>query len=275
LADDKEYLVEAPMRTFARKPLSWAKTEGNPRVHPGDEAELLRLGQSYKKRPVHPLIARPDGTVIDGNRRMIGLKLIGETEAEFLITDEDLKPEDLLEIGLITAIHRLDLTGFEKWQASEKLLALHPGWLGKELADYLNFDPSMVTRLLSPGKCIAEAQEALAQGKIGISDCYALSKVAAAEQARLLALRLSGASRDQLESEGRKRRRGGKPAVSVNSIRCPLPSGLTVVVKGKDMSLEDAVEALAEVMKAMKKAGAEGIDGSTFSRICRDRAKRK
>ena len=170
------------MRTFVRKPLSWAKTDGNLRVNPGDEAELIRLGRSYKKRAVHPLIARPDGIMADGSWRVLGLRLIGETEAEFLITDEELKPEDLLEIGLATAIHRLDLTGYEKWQASEKLLSLHPGWLGKDLADFLHFDPSMVTRLLSPGKCIAEAQEALAQGKIGISDCYAFSKTPAEEQ---------------------------------------------------------------------------------------------
>jgi len=262
------------MRTFARKPLSWAKTEGNPRLHPGDEADLVRLGHSYKKRPVHPLIARPDGNMIDGKRRVIGLGLIGEKEAEFLITDEDLKPEDLLEIGLITAIHRLDLSGNEKWQASQKLLSLHPGWLGKDLAEFLHLDASMVTRLLSPGKCIAEAQEALAQGKIGISDCYALSKVPADEQKRLLALRLSGASRDQLESEGRKRRNaGGQPKVRSSRVKCELGGNVSVIVAGNALGLDEVIEALGEALKEARKAREQKLDVKTWSAVMHDRAK--
>jgi ParB family transcriptional regulator, chromosome partitioning protein len=265
------------MRTFSRKPLSWAKTEGNLRVHPGDEAEVIRLGHSYKKRPVHPLIARPDGTMIDGSRRVIALRLIGETEAEFLITDEDLKPEDLLEIGLITAIHRLDLTGFEKWRASEKLLSLHPGWLGKDLAEYLHFDASMVTRLLSPGKCIAEAQEALGQGKIGISDCYALSKAPAEEQKRLLALKLSGASRDQLESEGRKRRNAsGQPAranVRTSRVKCELGANVSVIIAGNALGLDEVIEALGAARKEARKARDQNLDVKTWSAVMRDRAK--
>ena len=264
------------MRTFARKPLSWAKTQGNLRVHPGDEADLVRLGHSYKKRPVHPLIARPDGTLIDGTRRVAGLRLIGETEAEFLITDEELKPEDLLEIGLITAVHRLDLDGHTKWKACERLLSLHPGWLAKDLAEHLNFDPSMVTRLLSPGKCIAEAQQALAEGKIGISDCYALSKAPAEEQQRLLALRLAGASRDQLESEGRKHRasqRAGKLAVRATRVKCELGGGVSIVVAGDSLGLDEVIEALGNAQKEARKARDQNLDVKTWSAVMRDRAK--
>ncbi len=265
------------MRTFARKPLSWAKTEGNLRVNPGDENDLIRLGHSYRKRAVHPLIARPDGTVIDGTRRIKGLRLIGETEAEFLITDEELKPEDLLEIGLITAIHRQDLTGHEKWEACEKLLGLHPGWLAKNLAEHLNLDPSMVTRLLSPGKCIAEAQEALAQGKIGISDCYALSKAPAEEQPRLLAMRLAGASRDQLESEGRKQRasqRVGTPAVRTSRVKCELGGGVSILIAGDNLGLDEVIEALGAAQKEARKAHDQNLDVKTWSAVMRDRAKK-
>jgi hypothetical protein len=52
------------MRRFERKPLAWAKLDVNARKAPGDEAELRRLGESYKKRPIHPLIAKLDGTMV-------------------------------------------------------------------------------------------------------------------------------------------------------------------------------------------------------------------
>ena len=71
----------------------------------------------------------------------------------------------------------------------------------------------------------------------------------------------------------RTRRNAQQQELRVNSLRCPLPSGTTVVVKGRELSLDDAIQALTELLKAMKKASDDGIDGSTFSRICRDKAK--
>ena len=44
----------------------------------------------------------------------------------------------------------------------------------------------------SPSRCIPAVQDALKDGKIGISDCYAISKLEERQQATLLAFRLSG-----------------------------------------------------------------------------------
>jgi hypothetical protein len=78
-----------------------------------------------------------------------------------------------------------------------------------------------------------------------------------------------------LAAKVRQKPRDGQqtPEIKVCSIRCPLPSGTTVTIKGHEMTLEDAINALAELLKAMKKASEEGLDGSTFARICRDKAK--
>ncbi len=46
-----------------------------------------------------------------------------------------------------------------------------------------------------------------------------------------------------------------------------------MVIKGSEISLLDAINALTGLLKAMKKASDDGIDGSTFSRVCRDKAK--
>ena len=64
---------------------------------------------------------------------------------------------------------------------------MNPSWQLKDLAEALHLDPSTVTRLLSPSKCIPAVQDALKQGKIGISDCYPISKLPESEQAGLLA----------------------------------------------------------------------------------------
>jgi hypothetical protein len=256
-------------------PLTWAKVNGNLRENPGEEEELKRLARSYKKRPVHPLITRPDGTMLDGTRRVLGLRLIGETEADFLITDEDLRPEDILEIQLVTAIHRAGLTGHEKWQGGLRLMQLHPEWQHIDLANFLDITPASVTHMLSPSKCLTAIQEALKAGRITLSDCYTMSKASEAEQHGLLAAKLGGATRDELERRGRKARNAGKPTVKAPRIKIELPSGVTVTFAAKNtaLDLDQAIEAASEAHKVMKKGQEQGLTAKTIQKVSTDRAK--
>ena len=214
----------ASMRRFEKRPLSGAKMNGNLRVSPGDEEELKRLARSYKKRPVHPLIARPDGTMLDGTRRVLGLRLIGEAEAEFLITDEDLRPEDILEIQLVTAIHRAGLTGYEKWQGCVRLMQLHPEWQQVDLANFLSLTPASVTYMLSPSKCLPVIQEALKAERITLADCYTLSKVSDAEQHGMLAAKLNGTKPEELRRQARRaQQRPERPGCDQDGAACGSP----------------------------------------------------
>ena len=142
--------------------------------------------------------------MLDGTRRVLGLRLIGETEAEFLITDEDLRPEDIVEIQLVTAIHRAGLTGYEKWQGCLKLMQLHPEWQQVDLANFLSLTPASVTYMLSPSKCLPVIQEALKAERITLTDCYTMSKVSDAEQHDMLAAKLNGARPDELRRQARR-----------------------------------------------------------------------
>lgn len=243
----------------------------NPRKT-ADENDLDHLGDDLLARGVLvPLLAKPDGTIIDGWRRWLAAQRKGIKELPVIITD---KPEaEIPGIRLATVFHKVDLAGAEKWSACSEILVTHPDWQMKDLAEFLHLDPSMLTRLLSPSRCIPPWQEALKEGKVGISDCYAASKLPESEQAGLLAMKLNGASRDQIEQAGRKSRNAKTATVKVSSIRCPLSSGIAVVVKGSALSLDDAIEALTELLKAMKKASEEGLDGKTFARVCADKAK--
>ena len=153
-------------------------------------------------------------------------------------------------------------------------MGLNPGWLAKDLAEHLHIDPSMVTRLLSPTKCTVAWQDALKDGKVGISDVYAASKLPEAEQAGLLALKLSGASRDAIEKAGRKKRSVDVEAVRVNRVKCLLPSGVQVVVSGSSVSLDESIEALTEAVKEMKRARDLGYTSKTFAAAMKDKARK-
>jgi ParB family transcriptional regulator, chromosome partitioning protein len=261
------------MPSLIVKQLSWFKT--NPQVRKYfDETDLRRLGESLKVKQLQPVLAQPDGTLIAGERRYRAALLVGLATLEVKIADEPLNAAQVKLWQITENMQRADLSAFEKWQGCAELMCMNPAWQLKDLAGHLHLDPSMVTRLLSPSKCIAAAREALAAGKIGISDCYAISKLPEAEQEGLLALKLNGASRDAIERAGRKSRNNDTPAVKVSKVKCVLPSGVNVVVSGEGVSLDESIEALAEAMREMKRARELGYTARTFAAAMKDKARK-
>ncbi len=244
------------------------------RQHSGTKEELKALALSWLERPVHDIIVTPSMRLVDGHRRTDGLEMIGETEIEVFMTDEELDDKAVLEVGLTTAIHRADLSGFDKFQACEKLMDIHPEWQNQDLAQCLKVDPSTVTRFRSPSKCVAEVVEALRENKIAISDAYEISKAVDREdQLRLLSLKCAGANREALAAQGRKQRAAATPAVRVSKIKCPLPSGQVITVSGQELSLDEAIDSLKEAIKAMSKARDTGLDAKTAMAVWKDMAK--
>jgi ParB/RepB/Spo0J family partition protein len=257
------------------KPLSWFKADPNQPRKFFKESDLLFLGGAMKSiGQLQPVVAKPDGTILCGERRWRAAQLVGMAELSVIIAEKPLSDSEVRVIQLTENLHRADLSGHEKWLACAELLGMNTDWQLKDLAEHLKLDPSMVTRLLSPSKCIAAWQDALKDGKVGISDCYAASRLPESEQAGLLALKLSGATRDQIEQQARKKR-NGTPAVRVSRIKCPLPSGSVIQVSGTEISLDDMIEAIVELLKEAKRASEQGLDAKTFERVCKDKAKVK
>jgi hypothetical protein len=128
-----------------------------------------------------------------------------------------------------------------------------------------------MTRILSPGKCIPEVQEALRENKISLAVAYEISKAVLCEQNECLHTAMLGASREKLAKKRAKDTNGDH--VRVNSIRCPLPTGVTVTIRGKELSLADGIEAIGELLKAMRRGAEDGWDSKTFAKVCQDRAK--
>lgn len=245
----------------------------NPRQTANDQ-ELDRLGDDMLARGVLvALLVKPDGTIIDGWRRWLAAQRKGIKELPVIIVEKPQTATETRGIQLATAIHRADLTGHEKWLACDELMSMNPAWQIKGLAEFLHLDPSMLTRLLSPSKCIPAWQEALKEGKVGISDCYAASKLPQSEQAGLLALKFSGASRDAIEQAARKNRTKAAPTVRLSRVKIAMPQGTTVVLTGAEMALDDVISALESALSAAKRAHKDNLDVKTAEKVWRDRSK--
>ena len=252
---------------------------GNPRRSSSpDELRELTVpaqGASCSSGRTFPLLARPEGAIIDGFRRWCAAKLDGKPEKlDVIITDEPLTPAQIKEIQLVTSLHRADLKPYEQFVGCRDWLALNTGATVAELAAKISRDPSMLTRILSLSNCIPDVQAAAAENKLGPSEWYAIAKVPAAEQEAVLAAKLAGASRDEIEQRGRKLRNGQDGGGKVNRLRIPLGrQGRSVTIAGSNLTLTEAIEILQEALKSARKAEGENLDAKTFERVMKDKAK--
>lgn len=104
------------MPKLESKPLSWFKIAPQARRH-FDEAELRQLGESLKVKQLQPVLARPDGTLIAGERRFRTASLASLANLDVVITDESLTESQLRIFQLTENLHRADLRDSEKWRA--------------------------------------------------------------------------------------------------------------------------------------------------------------
>jgi len=248
-----------------------------------DRDELFLLGVSVKKRQWLPLIIRPDTEndsfwVVDGQRRVLGGDMVGVEEYDAIVVEASLTKTAMRIAQASTAIHQRGLNGFEQYRVAYELLQTNPDWTDKTLAEELGLSDSMPLRLLSPSKCIREVRIALEAGEIGISDCYAISKESdETKQAEMLAMKRSGASRDDLERHRReaKRKRNGSISKAAK-VSIPLPSGVTVIFRGINGDIEELIQAAGDVRQAAKKAHDDDqLNAKEFAIVMQQRAKGK
>ena len=92
-----------------------------------DEAELRLLGESLKVKQLQPVLARSDGTLIAGERRVRAASLVGLPELMVIISDEPLTDTQIKVFQLTENLHRADLRDSEKFRACEELLGSNDG----------------------------------------------------------------------------------------------------------------------------------------------------
>ena len=268
------------MASLQTRPRDWFKPDPKQPRTSYDEDEVNRLGDDMLARGVLvPLLARLEGNhgiIIDGWRRWLAAGKKGIAELPVIITDKAQTDMEVRGIQIATAIHRADLTGYEKWMACNELLSINLEWKLADLAKFLHLGAPAISKLMSPSKTTKAWQEALEAGRVTISDCYAASGLPEAEQAALLAMKLSGASRDDLTQAGRKHRNGTKPLIKLTRVKCILPSsGVSIIASGAELSLDAFIDSLAEAQKEAKRSRDSGGDIKSFQSLMNAKSKKK
>ncbi len=236
-----------------------------------NEQRIRELGESMLLHgQLQPVGARTDGTLRWGFRRWHAAKLVGLDSLDALITDEELSESEIIVLQLTENLHRQSLTAWEMYEACDMLLQLRPDWKITDLANQLNRDPSSLTRTLSPSRTIPAVREALKAGKIGVSDCYAMSKESEDRQAELLEMKLNGASRDEIERARRQPKPKPKlkrktPRPRLSEMRCPLPGGGKLSLCAETLTMDAVLEMLMEMVEAVKNSIQENHDISQFA----------
>jgi hypothetical protein len=239
------------------------------------ENDLRTLGSSVIKRQEVPLIITEDNTIIDGDGRHEGVMLIDpDFEFECIVTDEELTPAQITEIVLVNTMQRSGLKPYEQYAGCNNWFEQNKEGTAAMLAERLDLHPGNISRIMSLGKCIPVWLEAAKAGRVGISDWSEASKLDPRGQHELLDMKLRGASAQELQSQSRRKRNGQQASsVRVQRIRIALPNGVTATFAGKELSLDEAIEAASEAHKTMKKGQEQGLTAKTIQKVSADKAK--
>jgi len=266
---------------IVRWSVSRLKHGPNIRSDLGSEDDLRRHARAVRKWQRTPLLILPDGTVVDGNRTLAAARLEGIEELDCVVIDAGITPAEYKTIQWSAAVHRQDISAFDKATAIREIKADHPGMTSKQLADeVLNIDAALVTKHLALFDTIPAVQEAAKAGQIGFTVWYAISR--AADQMAALQAALSGSSRDEIERRSRgngslhRTIQTAPPTVRLPRIKIPLATETatgTVTLAGENIDLDDAETLLKEAMKAVRDAKGKNLDTKTAQAVWRDVAK--
>ena len=251
--------------------------EDNIRENYGDEAEELLLGESLARNQDYPILVRPHATLadwfilVDGHRRCRAAKRAGLKTLKAILVKAGLSPSEIHLIQLRTDIHKKNLTLYERSILADAMRKANPGLTVKQLAEKIEMIESLLWKYLQASKLGPEALEAYRRGELPLNSMIEVAKLAHEDQPAMLSVK-------SREASGRERKARtaakstGAPAVRTAKIKCPLVNGPVVTVAGDALSLDEAIEALGEAQKAMKKARDQGLDASTAQRVWSDMA---
>ena len=118
--------------------ISFFKCDPNQPRKDFNEDELRSLGASMLTHgQIQPVLHRPDGTLIAGERRWQAAILVGMKELLGIQTDRVLSDTEIRLIQLAENIHRAELSGFERWSSCTEILCANASWDQKKLAEHL------------------------------------------------------------------------------------------------------------------------------------------
>lgn len=200
-----------------------------------------------------------DMRLIAGHGRYLAARMACWKKLRANIYPASLTPTQFMILRGSENLQRTDWTSYEKYEFCSQLLALNPDWQLKDLAEHIHIQPSVVTKTMSPAKCIAQWVEALKAGKVGLRDTYAASQLPHDQQAALLAKRLGGATTVTIEQQVKKIRTPSQSTVKLSRISIPF-GGTRIIVTGLEMDLSSLGEQLQQAQEMVRRAVKENLN---------------
>jgi ParB family chromosome partitioning protein len=164
-------------------PIGAIRVVCNVRDEIGDIRDLIATVQDFGV--IEPLIVKPDGELIAGQRRLAAAKSAGLTHVPVRVHDAH-DARDALEIGLIENVQRRDLGPLSRARAYHALIHEHGAEVG-EVARLVGQGIAHVYQHLQLLDLHPEVQATLRAEKISFADARALAPLAHADQVAVLA----------------------------------------------------------------------------------------
>jgi ParB family chromosome partitioning protein len=169
--------------------------------------------------------------------------------------------------------HRQTLPPIDKAKLFRSILE-ESSWTARQLSEAIQVSEGSVSRALALLDLPEELQQQVNAGLLEPSKAYLIRQEDDPSKQLQLASLARGLSRDSLTVAMRKQQAGdGVPEKRMSRVSCPLPSGVTIVVSGEALSLDNVIAALADAQKEARKAREQGLDAKTFQAVLRDKAK--
>jgi ParB family transcriptional regulator, chromosome partitioning protein len=212
--------------------------------------------------------------LIDGGCRKIAAELFDIPE--LLALDLGKKPT-LVELLMAQAAidqHKQHLKTMDRarlWQAYLK----ERGCTARQLAKELGVSDSLLADYVSLNKLPPDVQEQVGSGALDMSKAALIAQQESnPDRQRELAALAKDMSRSTLSATLKQARRDSseRPAVSAKRIKIELGTA-TVTISGSGLTLDAAIDAVAEAHKEMKRGQQQGLTAKTIQKISSDRAK--
>lgn len=207
--------------------------------------------------------------ILDGGRRWLAASLAGIGELDAIVLPSRPSPTELRLLQLSIDAHRVGLTPMER---SDFLLRIKTenDWSIGQTAENLSMKQPLVTKLLKFQDGCKEIRTALHGGLIDQDKAYTICQEPDHARQRELLKHAGDLTREQIRQKARSK---GQPVELRTTVaRFPLPSGVTVSVQGRKITLAGAIDSLMTAVKELKKGQLENWDILTAARVLRHRA---
>ncbi len=238
------------------------------RQKPSDE-RIDAMASSFKAVGQKVPILVFDKYVVDGNTRLLAAKKSGKTHLLAMVLDHMPRRAEALrwQWELDANHHKLTLM-----EQSNVLFNTQKenGWSISQTAVEMGMKQPHVSYLLKFQTACPELKAMLQAGNIDGDKAFLICGMDEHDEQRKLLAEAGKLSREQL----RQRVRTSNPKEQKVSVACfALKGGTSVMVRGNQVCLSSAIEALLQVIKELKRGQSQCLDVKTVAAVLADRAK--